>query len=44
MNGGYAPRVRVSTSFSYPSLVQNIGLFNLSLPIGASAESAVTGL
>ena len=42
--GGYAPKVRVSARFNYPSLMGQLGFTQATLPIGASAESPVMGL
>ena len=42
--GNYAPKVRVSSRFNYPSLMGQLGFTQAALPIGASAESPVMGL
>ena len=42
--GNYAPKVRVSSRFNYPSLMGQLGFTQATLPIGASAESPVMGL
>ena len=42
--GNYAPKVRVSSRFNYPSLMGQLGFTQTALPIGASAESPVMGL
>ena len=42
--GNYAPNVRVSSRFNYPSLMGQLGFTQAALPIGASAESPVMGL
>lgn len=41
---GYAPKVRVSSRFNYPSLMGQLGFTQATLQIGASAESPVMGL
>lgn len=42
--GNYAPKVRVSSRFNYPSLMGQLGFTQATLWIGASAESPVMGL
>jgi Flp pilus assembly protein TadG len=42
--GSYAPKVRVSSRFNYPSLMGQLGFTQSTLEIGASAESPVMGL
>jgi Flp pilus assembly protein TadG len=42
--GNYAPKVRVSSRFNYPSLMGQLGFTQATLQIGASAESPVMGL
>lgn len=42
--GSYAPKVRVSSRFNYPSLMGQLGFTQSTLQIGASAESPVMGL
>ena len=42
--GNYAPKVRVSSRFNYPSLMGQLGFTQATLRIGAAAESPVMGL
>ncbi len=42
--GRYAPKVRVSSRFNYPSLMGQLGFTQATLRIGAAAESPVMGL
>jgi Flp pilus assembly protein TadG len=42
--GNFAPKVRVSSRFNYPSLMGQLGFTQATLQIGASAESPVMGL
>ena len=43
-NGGYAPKVSVSTRVAYPSLMSTLGFTQSALLIGASAQSPVIGI
>lgn len=43
-NGGEAPTVRISTSFAFPSLMQEFGLPAPDFQIAATAESPVVGI